>query len=151
MLRHALAPGTGDPPNFRLEDCTTQRNLSDAGREQAVQLGQAFRQYQIPVDTVFSSQWCRCLETAKLMNLGEVEPLPAINSFFQDSTTEPQQTAQVRQLILDRRDSAGVTILVTHQVNITAITDIVPASGGMVVLRAKGDEVETVGEISLIP
>lgn len=151
MLRHALAPGTGDPVNFRLGDCTTQRNLSEAGRQQAIQLGATFRQAQIPVDAVFSSQWCRCLETARLMNLGPVEPLPALNSFFQDSTTEPQQTAQVRQLILDRRDRAGVTILVTHQVNITAITGIVPASGGMVVLRANGDEVEMVGEIPSVP
>lgn len=151
MLRHALAPGTGDPANFRLEDCTTQRNLSEAGRQQAIQIGATFRQYQIPVDAVFSSQWCRCLETAKLMNLGTVEPLPAINSFFQDSTTEPQQTAQVRQLILDRRNTSGVTILVTHQVNITAITGIVPASGSMVVLRANGVAVETVGEIPSIP
>lgn len=151
MLRHALAPGTGDPENFRLEDCTTQRNLSEAGRQQAVQIGVAFQQSQIPVDAVFSSQWCRCLETARLMNLGPVDPLPALNSFFQDSTTEPQQTAQVRQLILDRRDRPGVTILVTHQVNITAITGIVPASGGMVVLRAKGDDVEMVGEIPSIP
>lgn len=151
MLRHALAPGTGDPPNFRLGDCTTQRNLSEAGRQQAIQIGAAFRQYQIPVDTVFSSQWCRCLETAELMNLGGVEPLPAINSFFQDSTTEPEQTDQVRQLILDRHDKTGVTILVTHQVNITAMTGIVPASGSMVVLRANGDEVEMVGEIPAIP
>jgi phosphohistidine phosphatase SixA len=151
MLRHALAPGTGDPANFRLEDCTTQRNLSEAGRQQAAQIGAAFRQNQIPVDAVFSSQWCRCLETARLMDLGPVEPLPAINSFFQDRRTEPQQTERVRQLILDRRNTSGVTILVTHQVNITAISGIVPASGGMVVLRANGDTVETVGEITPIP
>jgi phosphohistidine phosphatase SixA len=148
MLRHAFAPGTGDPANFRLGDCATQRNLSEVGRQQAVQIGETFRQYQIPVDAVFSSQWCRCLETARLMNLGEVEPLPAINSFFQDRMTEPEQTAQVRQLILDRRNTLGVTILVTHQVNITAITGIVPGSGGMVVLRAQGDEVALIGEIS---
>lgn len=147
MLRHTTAPGTGDPPNFRLEDCTTQRNLSEEGRQQAVQIGAGFRQYQIPVEAVFSSQWCRCLETAKLLNLGSVEPLPAINSFFQDRATEPQQTAQVRQLILDQRDRAGVIILVTHQVNITAITGIIPASGSMVVLRANNSEVEMVGEI----
>lgn len=81
MMRHALAPGTGDPPNFRLEDCSTQRNLSAQGRAQARRIGEAFRRRGIKVARVLSSQWCRCLETARLMNLGAVEPFAPLNSF----------------------------------------------------------------------
>lgn len=95
LLRHALAPGTGDPPSFQLADCTTQRNLSDAGRQQARDIGQAFRQQGVEVDRVLSSQWCRCLETAELMEVGPVEPFAPLNSFFQDRRTADRQTAEV--------------------------------------------------------
>ena len=70
MMRHALAPGTGDPADFRLGDCTTQRNLSDVGRSQAVRIGKAFRSHKTRIARVLSSQWCRCKDTARLMNLG---------------------------------------------------------------------------------
>lgn len=148
MLRHAEAPGTGDPPEFRLDDCTTQRNLSPAGRAQAERIGQAFRRRQIQIAQVLSSQWCRCLDTARLLQLGPVQPLPALNSFFQNRRTEGKQTAAVRQLIQRHRQTPGVLLLVTHQVNITAISGIVPRSGAAVVLKAtpKG-EVEVVGEL----
>ncbi len=146
MIRHALAPGTGDPSNFRLDDCSTQRNLSAEGRAQAVRMGEAFRRRQIRVAKILSSQWCRCLETAKLMNLGPVEPFEALNSFFSQPRAEAKQTEQVRQLIVDNRDTQGVVILITHQVNITAITDVVPRSGEALVLRAnQGDRVELIG------
>jgi phosphohistidine phosphatase SixA len=148
LFRHALAPGTGDPPNFRLDDCSTQRNLSAAGRKQAVRMGEALRQQNISVSKVFSSQWCRCLETAKLMNVGQVEPFPVINSFFQDSRTERSQTEQLRQFILKNRDTPGVIVMVTHQVNITAISDIFPQSGAAVVMRASTpNQIELVGEL----
>ncbi|MBD0346573.1 MAG: histidine phosphatase family protein, partial [Coleofasciculus sp. Co-bin14] len=112
--------------NFRLDDCSTQRNLSAEGRAQAVRMGEAFRRRQIRVAKILSSQWCRCLETAKLMNLGPVEPFEALNSFFSQPRAEAKQTEQVRQLIVDNRDIQGVVILITHQVNITALTDVVP-------------------------
>ncbi|NJL47822.1 MAG: histidine phosphatase family protein [Leptolyngbyaceae cyanobacterium SM2_5_2] len=134
LLRHALAPGTGDPSNFRLGDCGTQRNLSAEGREQARQIGAAFRQQGIPVVKVLSSQWCRCLETAELMDLGPVEPFPALNSFFNDRSTATRQTTEV-QTYLRQQPARGVIVMVTHQVNITALTDKVPASGEAVVLR----------------
>lgn len=138
MMRHALAPGTGDPPEFQLSDCSTQRNLSTEGRQQATAIGAAFRQQNIPIDRVLSSQWCRCLDTAKLLDLGTVEPFPALNSFFSDRSTAAQQTEQVQQFIREQQNQPGVTILVTHQVNITAISNIVPASGEFVVLKAQG-------------
>jgi phosphohistidine phosphatase SixA len=148
MMRHALAPGIGDPPNFELDDCSTQRNLSAEGRAQAVRMGEAFRRRNIRVTKILSSQWCRCLETAKLMNLGSVEPLEGLNSFFRQPRTQSKQTAQVRRFIVDNRDNHGVIIMVTHQVNITALTDLVPQSGESVVLRAnQQNQVELVGRI----
>jgi broad specificity phosphatase PhoE len=147
MMRHALAPGVGDPSNFRLNDCSTQRNLSAAGRQQAERIGKAFRDRKIPIASVRSSQWCRCLETAKLLNLKPVEAFPPLNSFFSNASTKKQQTEAVRRLVLASRTAQGVTILVTHQVNITALTNVVPASGESVVLRAKGQTIEVVGQL----
>ena len=83
MVRHARAPGTGDPDHIRLGDCATQRNLDDEGRAQARRLGTRLRAAGVAAAEVYSSQWCRCLETAALMDLGPVEELPALNSFHQ--------------------------------------------------------------------
>lgn len=134
LLRHALAPGNGDPANFQLDDCTTQRNLSDEGRAQAERIGQAFRDRSVQVSQVLSSQWCRCLETAELMGLGEVVPFPPLNSFFRDRSTAEAQTEAVREHVAQAKNP-GVIIMVTHQVNITALTDYVPHSGEAVVMQ----------------
>jgi phosphohistidine phosphatase SixA len=148
MMRHTLAPGTGDPANFRLNDCSTQRNLSVEGKKQAKRIGEEFRQRKIKVSQVLSSQWCRCQETAKLLDLGVVKLQPALNSFFSDRTTEAKQTELVRRLIIEHRSQHSVMVLVTHQVNITALVGVVPASGASVILRAnpKG-KVELLGEL----
>lgn len=148
MMRHALAPGTGDPASFKLGNCSTQRNLSDVGRKQAVQTGKAFHSRNIRIARVLSSQWCRCLDTARLMNLAKVEPFEALNSFFNAPSREAKQTAEVRRFILNNRNTQGVTVMVTHQVNITALTGIVPQSGESVVLKVneKG-QVEVVGQL----
>lgn len=146
LMRHAIAPGTGDPANFQLDDCSTQRNLSQAGRSQAQRTGEAFREKGVTVDKVLSSQWCRCLETAELLDLGTVEPYAPLNSFFRDRSTEPQQTAQVRQYLLNQ-DDPGVTVMVTHFVNIAALTGSGVSSGEMVVLRLNDDELEVLGQI----
>ncbi|WP_316791230.1 hypothetical protein [Thermoleptolyngbya oregonensis] len=148
LFRHARAPGTGDPPTFRIDDCATQRNLDAAGQQQSRQLGEAFRQRQIPVARVLSSQWCRSLDTARLMDLAPVEPFPVLNSFFGDRTTEPQQTRALQQFILDQRNTPGVVVLVTHQVNITALTTLVPREGEAVLVRATPQgEIEVLGRI----
>ena len=110
-MRHAIAPGTGDPANFKLGDCSTQRNLSAQGRAQAKQIGAEFRNRNIKVARVLSSQWCRCLETAKLINLGKVEPFPALNSFFSDSSKEARQTAAIRKLIVEARRQGDAEVL----------------------------------------
>lgn len=132
LMRHATAPGTGDPPGFRLEDCTTQRNLSAAGRGEAEALGRAFRGRGVAVDGVYSSQWCRCLETARLLGQGEVVPLPALNSFFETPEREGPQMAALRAWLREQPPK-GAVVLVTHQVVITSLTGIFPSSGEVVV------------------
>jgi len=121
LIRHALAPGTGDPGNFQLDNCATQRNLSAAGREQARRLGDALKQRGIAVKQVLSSQWCRCLETAELIAVGEVEPFPALNSFFRDRAPEPAQTTQVRDFMRAQATAPGITVMVAHFMNSAAL------------------------------
>jgi phosphohistidine phosphatase SixA len=133
MIRHALAPGTGDPAAFVIGDCFTQRNLSAAGRDQARRLGDLFRDNGMDKAFVYSSQWCRCLETARLMALGPVEELPALNSFFADRSQEPESVRGMKDFFSRSTNEAPV-VLVTHQVNITAITGIFPRSGEIVVV-----------------
>jgi phosphohistidine phosphatase SixA len=138
VLRHASTePGVGDPPGFRLGECSTQRNLSAAGREEARRLGAALRARTIPIGRVLSSRWCRCLDTAWLA-FGRGEGWPPLDSFFDDRSREPEQTAAVRRL-LSERPADGNLVLVTHQVNITALTGIAPAPGELVVLAPRGD------------
>jgi phosphohistidine phosphatase SixA len=140
MIRHALAPGVGDPANFALGDCSTQRNLSATGRAQAARIGDAFRANGVRVDQVLSSAWCRCVDTA-LLAFGEVAVWEAINSFFADGSTERAQTEETRAGVA-RWGGPGTLVLVTHQVNITALTGIFPDSGEVVVLAPAPDRVE---------
>lgn len=133
MLRHALAPGTGDPAYFDVDDCSTQRNLNETGREQARAWKPFLAEHGITEARVFSSQWCRCLETAREMNMGEVEEWPALNSFFRNRGDGPAQTRQTIASVNDLEDGAPV-ILVSHQVNVTALSGIFPASNEGVIL-----------------
>lgn len=138
MMRHALAPGIGDPASFDIDDCTTQRNLSDIGRAQAKRVGDRLRENGVVGATVQSSAWCRCLETADLLGFGKVLPLPALNSFFRAREREEGQTAELKEW-LENRPKGTPAILVTHQVNITALTGVFPVSGEIVVLRLKSN------------
>lgn len=150
LVRHALAPGTGDPPGFVLEDCATQRNLSDEGRAQAARLGEAFRANGVAVDRVLSSGWCRCVETATLA-FGAAEVWPPLHSFFGDASTETAQTAETRAAVATWA-GPGTLVLVTHQVNITALTGVFPASGEVIVLApapARSDGFTLVGRLTI--
>lgn len=148
LMRHAIAPGTGDPLNFQLSDCSTQRNLSEAGIAQAKRTGDAFREQMVVVQQVLSSQWCRCMDTATAMALGPIEPFPALNSFFQDRAREPERTEALREFMLNHQDDQGVTVLVTHFVNIVAIAGGGVASGEIVVMQVNGqNEPEVVAHI----
>lgn len=135
LMRHALAPGTGDPPEFRLGDCATQRILDAVGRRQAREIGQAFRARDVPVASVLTSRWCRAAETAELLDLATVEEEPLLDSFFQDRSAGPAQLAGLRQLIAGLPRDGGTVVMVTHQVVITGLTDVFPRSGEIVVLR----------------
>jgi phosphohistidine phosphatase SixA len=135
LIRHTIAPGIGDPPEFSINDCETQRNLSEEGRLQAKRLGDRFRENGIGTAQIFSSQWCRCLETASLLKLGKVEKLPILNSFYRQYEREDEQTKELKSWIL-RQNFEQPIILITHQVNITALTGIFPASGELVAIKA---------------
>lgn len=128
MMRHALAPGTGDPAGFVLEDCSTQRNLNERGRQQAQAWGRLLQQQTQDSVQIYSSQWCRCLETGQLMALSAVEPLPLLNSFFAGRGDSQAQTSALRAFLAQAPFSSP-TVLISHQVNITALTGIFPASG----------------------
>ena len=148
LMRHAIAPGTGDPPSFQIGDCSTQRNLSEAGITQARRTGDAFRAQMVAVQQVLSSEWCRCLDTATAMALGPVEPFPALNSFFENRAKEPEQTQMLREFMITHQDKRGVTVLVTHFVNIIAIADSGASSGEIVVMQVNGqNEPEVVAQI----
>lgn len=138
LMRHALTvPGVGDPPHFRLGDCSTQRNLSEAGREQSRRVGQAFIQAGVTITEVRSSAWCRCTETADLA-FGRHRVWAPLNSFFARDGRE-QQTREVLQALRDHRAPANL-VLVTHQVNISALTGQSPAMGELFLTRPDGVE-----------
>jgi broad specificity phosphatase PhoE len=130
MLRHALAPGIGDPPNFKLGDCSTQRNLDATGRAQAAELGARLRKAGVTQAKVYSSQWCRCLETARLLKVGMPEELPALNSFFGRAEDREPNLAALRKFLAALPVDGPAVILVTHQVTISGITGEGTASGG---------------------
>ena len=137
MIRHAqTVPGVGDPPGFRLGDCRTQRNLSDEGRAQARRLGAAFEARGIRPARVLSSQWCRCIDTA-IEAFGRQAPEPALNSFFDDRKTAPAQSEAVRKLMAAVKPGT-LLVLVTHQVNITAIAGESVGPGEMFVFAPEG-------------
>ena len=138
LMRHAEAPGTGDPPGFMLDDCATQRTLNDDGRAQAKRIGERLRQLGIAKARVLSSQWCRCLETARLLDLGPVKEMSALNSFIGRPEEEKDRITELRQFLADLPRDGQPVVLVTHQVTVTALTGIFPASGEAVLLRANG-------------
>jgi len=150
LLRHAQTEaGVGDPPGFRIGDCATQRNLSEDGRRQARRIGAALEVRAVRIDRVLSSQWCRCLDTARLaFPKVAVEPYPALNSFFDDRSTESQQTREAEGRIAAIRAPANV-VFVTHHVNILALTGIAVGSGEAVLVRPAGGSVQTLGRLVL--
>jgi broad specificity phosphatase PhoE len=138
VLRHANAPGIGDPADFSIGDCASQRNLDAAGRRQAARLGARLREAGVARAVVYSSQWCRCLETARMLGLGEVIELPALNSFFGKPRDRGLRAARLREFLAALPTDGPPVVLVTHQVVITALTGGYAASAGGVILRLNG-------------
>ena len=151
IMRHALAPGAGDTARFALDDCTTQRNLDARGRAQARAIGAAIRAAGVTVERVLASQWCRCRDTARLLELGPVDDLLALNSFFRDPARADRQTAELRRFLIDLPPEQAV-VLVTHFVNIRALTGRGVASGEVLLLDIGRDgTVSVVDEILIDP
>jgi phosphohistidine phosphatase SixA len=136
LMRHAATnPGVGDPPQFKLDDCSTQRNLSAAGQMQATNIGRMLMAQGVTISAVLSSRWCRCLETARRA-FGKATPFPNLDSFFGDRSAQADaQTTAVRAKI-QSFNGPGNLMMVTHQVNITALTGEYPAEGEIFVVRA---------------
>ena len=140
LLRHALAPGVGDPENFKVNDCSTQRNLSKEGRQDAKEIGEWLKRRDIKILRVESSQWCRAKETAELLGLGKVKVNNNFNSLFQESEiVNHPQTIRIRKQIIDHRNKNGLLILVGHFVNISALTGVGVESGEGVLVRAEAN------------
>lgn len=148
IMRHALAPGVGDPEPFQIGDCSTQRNLDDRGREQARTIGAELRERGIVFDRVLTSQWCRTRETATLLDVGPVEDAQALNSFFRDFSGREAQTKEALELI-DQLD--GKLMLVSHQVNISALTGQSTRSGEVLVAKRSGEGLKVIGSILIAP
>ena len=133
FIRHALAPGNGDPNNFDIKDCSTQRNLNDEGRAQSKRIGNFFEKNNIKIDKVFSSEWCRCKDTAKIA-FGKFETFSALNSFYETrfSKNKSKQMKDLREYI-SKWESDSNLIIVTHYVVILDILDRGTSSGEMII------------------
>lgn len=147
-MRHALAPGTGDPPGFDLELRDTQRNLSEKGISQATRIGNLFRKNGIERAQVYSSAWYRCRDTAELLELGPVSHLAHLDSFFSHMEDAASVSNDLTTWLKDQELQSPL-VLVTHQVNVTALTGIFPDSGEIIVLRVEEnqDDLQVLGSI----
>jgi phosphohistidine phosphatase SixA len=146
LMRHALAPGVGDPANFNVNDCSTQRNLSDEGRQDAADIGQWLERREVKILRVESSRWCRAKETAKLLDIGKVRLNRNLDSLFQasDLINHPQ-TVNIKKRIVSHRNTSGLLIFVGHSVNIQAAVGVSLESGQGVLVKAN-----TRGEIKVM-
>jgi len=140
FLRHALAPGfdaKGKPNKFKIDDCSTQRNLNTVGIDQAIELGKIFSESGLIFKKIYSSQWCRCMETAKLLNLGKVFPEVSLNSGFMGIYKKEISLAKLSKLLDELKNKEGLFLMVTHYGTISAVTGIVVDSGAAVAYNVK--------------
>lgn len=148
LMRHALTDeGISDPPNFLLGDCSTQRNLSATGRDDAREISAAFRSHQIPLGPVLSSRWCRCVDTARLA-FGRVEPAPMLDSMFEEApAARPHKIRKVMSYV-NAYKQPGNLVLVTHDVNIRALTGESVAAGAMLIVLPRESGLEIVARLT---
>jgi phosphohistidine phosphatase SixA len=137
LLRHTIAPGVGDPENFKLNDCSTQRNLSQVGRDDAKAVGDWLKRRDIKISRVESSRWCRAKETAQLLGIGKVRLNSNLDSLFESADpAKAIQTVRVKKQIVDWRNKSGLLVLVGHFVNIGAVAGVGVGSGEGVLVKA---------------
>ena len=147
FLRHSIAPGFGDPKNFKIDDCSTQRNLSKTGILQARSIGKFFIENNIEFSEILSSQWCRCKDTINEMNIGNWKTFPGLNSFFQNFSKKQI----VLPLLYDKLKNVKndeLILLVTHQIVISEITNVSPPSGGIVIYNTKNKKAKLIKNIT---
>ena len=133
FIRHAYAPGNGDPINFKLDDCSTQRNLNSEGVKQSKKIGKLFYINKIKIDKVLSSEWCRCKDTAKIA-FGNYETKNFLNSFYDERFSENKDKQILDfQKFIQNWDQSGNLVLVTHYVVISEILDLATSSGEIVI------------------
>jgi hypothetical protein len=137
LMRHADAPGFGDPAGYVISQCATQRNLGTYGKKQSQLIGDWLHNQGIKNAQVFSSPWCRCIDTARLINQGPVKVEPALGSFFDDMSLEKRQTRELEALIKSElaQNPKSPLIFVTHHVNIQAYTGTAVGVGDMVLAK----------------
>ena len=137
LMRHAVAPGIGDPAGYKLQDCKSQRNLDATGRAQAQKTGQWLKAQGVGNALVFSSAWCRCKETAENLAFGTPALEASLNSFFDDMRQGPQSNLNLQKFIANQLKAKGdkALVLVTHQVNMTEFTGATVGSGDMVLVK----------------
>ncbi len=149
LMRHADAPGgVGDPPGFSVDDCATQRNLSEKGRVDAEKIGSRLKGEGIAFEKILSSPWCRCIDTAKLLSVGMVETEATFGNVVVLRDQRDALTAGARALIA-KWTARGNLLVVTHGANIFALTGLSPASGEIVVVKGGSDRAEPVGRLLL--
>jgi len=149
LMRHADAPGgVGDPPGFRVEDCATQRNLSAKGRADAEKIGSRLKGEGIAFEKILSSPWCRCIDTARLMDLGTVETEATFGNVVVLKDQRQALTTGARALIT-QWTAGGNLLVVTHGANIQALAGVWLASGEIVVVKGGSDRAEPVGRLLL--
>ena len=136
FVRHTLAPGFGDPQNFNIDNCNTQRNLNEEGRNQAKIIGNVFKKNNLIFSEILSSEWCRCKETTDLLNIGEWKTFGGLNSFFQKHSNKREVMKKLIDKI-EKLDDNHFILMVTHLVIINEITGISPPSGGIVLYNSK--------------
>ena len=133
FIRHAIAPGNGDPNNFDINDCSTQRNLDENGIEESKKIGLFFKNNKIKIDKVLSSQWCRCKDTAKYA-FKNFETFDALNSFYDEKFAE-NETKQIKDLknYIKKWNSDNNLVLITHFVVISSILNTGSSSGEIII------------------
>ena len=151
LIRHALAPGGGDPEGFKLNDCSTQRNLNQEGIDQSKIIGKLFKRYKVQIDQVLSSQWCRCKDTARYA-FKDYKKYSALNSTFQSPYDEKAkiQIKKLKNFVKNWNGKGGNLILVTHYVVITAVTDAIPRSGEIIITDKNFKVLSTIKTLSHI-
>ncbi len=146
LIRHALAPGSGDPVNFKVNDCSTQRNLSEQGRVEAKDIGQWLARREIKIFRVESSRWCRAKETAQILNIGKVYLNKNLDSLLGESDLpNHKQTVNIKKRIVNHRNTSGLLVFVGHFVNFQAAVGASLDSGEGVLVKANAK-----GEIKIV-